>query len=104
MSLAGYLAAHNGPTIPTEQIHKIVDYLLELVFPLFAGGAVLFRRLVDKKVNPDNAASSSAAMAGKAKQRQRKVTQATEERIEKAGATRQQLPDTIFPLPTKADD
>lgn len=85
LSLAGWIAAHGGPTIPDEQIHKIVDYLLELVFPVLTGLAVIGRRFIDKKANPDNAASSHAAAIGVAKQVARKQTRAIEERIEKAG-------------------
>lgn len=84
LSLAGYATAH-GITITNDQVHKAVDYLCEVGFPILAGLAVIFRRLVDKKANPDNAASTGAAAAGKAKQRQRKETRAIEGRLAQAG-------------------
>lgn len=85
LSLAGWATAH-GIEITDDQVHKAVDYLCEVVIPVLAGLAVITRRLVDKKVNPDNAASSHAAVLGKAKQHQRKQARAIEARIEKAGA------------------
>src|SRR5215210_777478 len=65
LSLAGWIAAHGGPAFPDEQIHKIVDYVLELVFPVMAALAVVFRRFVDKKANPTNTASAHLAVDGK---------------------------------------
>lgn len=86
LALAGWATAH-GITITDDQVHKAVDYLCEVGFPLLAGLAVIIRRVVDKKANPDNAASTHAAAAGKAKQRQRQQNRALEQRLNQAGLT-----------------
>lgn len=96
LSLAGWATAH-GITITDTQVHQAVDYLLEIAFPVLAGLSVIIRRSVDKKVNPDNAASAHAAALGKVKQNQRKRTRALEERIQKAGSSAPMFRDPDYP-------
>ena|SRR5438046_511088 len=64
LSLAGWATAH-GIDITDEQVHKAVDYLCEVAIPVLAGLAVITRRLIDKKANPANTASSHLAVDGK---------------------------------------
>lgn len=96
LSLAGYATAH-GITITDEQVHKAVDYLCEVAIPLLAGLAVIVRRLVDKKANPDNAASTHAAVEGKRKQQARKLAR-SHAKIDEWTATNADGDDDIPPL------
>lgn len=63
--LAGWLAAHGYAEITGEQIDKAVYALLVWILPVLSALGIIFRRLVDKKANPGNAASSHVARVEK---------------------------------------
>lgn len=94
LSLAGWATAH-GIEITDEQVHKAVDYVLEIGFPVLTGLAVIVRRLIDKKANPGNAASSHVAEAETALAKNLKATERVQERQEKAGVAEQPLPPKL---------
>lgn len=91
-SLAGWLAAKGYTEITGEQITHAVNALLVWILPALSTLAVVVRRLADKKINPDNAASTHAAAIGKAKQRARKETRKLEERLNAAGLKQRDTP------------
>jgi ATP/ADP translocase len=78
-----WLAVRFGFTIDAATQQQLVEAIVGVIvtyMTLYAAS----HRVIDKRINPDDAASSHAAAAGKAKQRQRKAVRETEERIRKA--------------------
>jgi hypothetical protein len=64
--LCGWLAVRFGVSIDTDTQTELVVALVGVVIPLMGGVASVVHRLVDKRLNPGDAASSHLAVVERA--------------------------------------